>query len=172
MFKVGDRVKVLDGEIEGGGHCDLKIGEIYKIDGKDYYLKDDKNYEHCSCPLKSCQIKLVTEDTMKERIERLDNGWDKAAQDILDEIGKDFSIQIYETHISSYVNYNTEEFGSGKEGECFYYRNRCEKMRAFKDTLLWLAEKAGKLKPDLSGQTGEVEVDGQRYEAKFIKLLP
>lgn len=101
---------------------------------------------------KADEIKLLKEETMRDRIEAV-TGWDKDADDILQEIYADLREQHY---IIAIGIRNTESYGYHQEVEIllgldrkpiisFSYKNQCQKLRAFKDVLLWLAAKAGLL---------------------------
>ena len=91
-------------------------------------------------------------DELKGRIEALDNGWDKEADDILLELHKVksnnsglvyFNQSWHTIHLEirpeskgniNIVNINNVKLVS------FYYNTQCQKMKAFKDALLWLLD--------------------------------
>lgn len=82
---------------------------------------------------------------LKERIENLQNGWDKEADDILAEIFPDNSGEIYRMTIPVWriVTGSCIEIRNATDDkiiQCFRCRNQCEKLDAFKQALLWLLD--------------------------------
>ena len=112
-------------------------------------------------------------DDLKERISNV-TGWDKEADDILQEIGGDYYICIKARNSeSTFVRSVEIQSNVGDRvlvGRPLRYRNQCEKLSAFKQALLWLLDKSEAEKAK-EGDRAEVEVDGQRFEAKLIKKL-
>ena len=148
MFKVGDRVE-LKGRDFGSTHY-MTVKEI---------LKNDRVLLDCDCGYTGEQrninvLKLIKEAkvSLKDRIEAL-TGWDKEADDMLQEIYADLREQHY---IIAIGIRNTESYDYHQEVEIllgldrkpiisFSYKNQYQKLQAFKDALLWLADKAGLL---------------------------
>ena len=91
--------------------------------------------------------------SIKDRIDAL-TGWSKEADDILQELNLDKKYNYPRIEIGVRSN---ELYGGGRIRiidnssssyaplEEFSYYTQCEKLQAFKDALLWLAEKSGKL---------------------------
>lgn len=84
---------------------------------------------------------------LKERIEELDNGWDKDADDIANEL-RGVATSTY--HLSLSVGLNnyvrvysgarTKEGSLGKVLVKFEYDSQCEKNTAFKNALAWILD--------------------------------
>ena len=117
--------------------------------------------------------------TLRERIEKLNNGWDKEADDILQEIAEhiDHRVKIVINQDKRDINQNYYHYGSiniiidkYKKSLGWGDRGSCGKNRAFKDALLWLLEKSG-LESAKEGDKAEVEVEGKMWEAKLVRKL-
>ena len=179
-FKVGDRVRVVVG---GSGVSFLDVGKktiVTEVGGK-YAIKsavktkDFKN-ENYDDWIDEESFELAM--TLKQRIEALNNGWDKEADNILQEIYESKMNTWYSLQIPCHnkePNYkNSISIQKGETGcvvrQC-YFTSQCSKNRAFKDALLWLLDKSGLEKEAKEGDCAEVEVDGKRFEAKLIRKL-
>ncbi len=139
---------------EDGAFCEDKKGYKFswRISNNGKLCKDD--YSDLAIEPKS----------IKERIEALDNFWDKEADDILQLIPKNFhySIQIYTTntkHIDVYF-YGSHDLKSN------FFNFKTQKNEAFKKALLWLFDKAGLLKETVKVK----DVNGKEYEFD-VKVL-
>lgn len=66
-FKVGDRVKVINNDIIGGGYCNIDIGIIYRIEKNEIFLRDgEDNSEHYACPFNSKNLELIDTKSTKD----------------------------------------------------------------------------------------------------------
>lgn len=182
-MKAKDRIKVIRAYDESAcrwaKEMNRQIGKTGTIETviADYgvYIDfEDKNYESAyAFPFES--LKLITEAKMsiKDRIEAL-TGWDKEADDILGDV-------IKKTNYALVVKYYYD--GSGDfliyEGSLvekdlmsgyiqpfgFSSASQCSRLRAFKDALLWLAEKAG----TIVGKEVKADIEGKIYKVKVIE---
>ncbi len=137
-FRVGDRVVSLENE------QDITKGEIYtvtNISNDSIHFRDNAG----DCRIRYAKdYKLAKETPMnlKDRIEAL-TGWDKEADDILPDIvtkdsyisipcGKENGLRFIEIQANNRTRISPQ----------FHYDSQCEKLRAFKDALLWLLDKS------------------------------
>lgn len=74
-------------------------------------------------------------DELKQRIEALDNGWDKEADDVIRELEVRYYISISTKIDGVEIQDNNRE-----KIEYFGYNTQCEKLTAFKNALLWLLD--------------------------------
>ncbi|HEB13627.1 MAG TPA: hypothetical protein ENI13_01455 [candidate division CPR3 bacterium] len=140
-FKKGDKVRVAD-----WASSNFK-GGIDFVEDPNY----DSNFP-ATIKLKNgfcvnpSEIQLIKEATMdlRARIEALE-GWDKEADDILNDTGLEYSFDIYCKDDKKRWQIYLWKDNNIEGSECFYFATQCDKLQAFKKALLWLAEKAGKL---------------------------
>lgn len=140
-FKVGDWVKVLN-NTNGGCHPIGYVDIITEMGERDcrvgsgavnWYLFKDLKLEG----------KMRKYDELKERIEVLENGWDKEADDILQEISEScdesYFIDIKITHSGGMCI--TDTHYKQVEGTDFrVFSTQCEKNREFKKLMLELLD--------------------------------
>lgn len=117
--------------------------------------------------------------TLRQRIEALNNGWDKEAESILLEMGDGHNITISQDLMSKYQNYYpygtiTVKSLHGKE-KCFGWGDikeskPCAKNVAFKQALVWLLEESGLDTPQV-GQEVKAEIEGKIYKVKIIEKV-
>jgi len=169
-FKIGDRVR-------WKGHTGTIMwvrGEKTKtlwdkdssFDGKTTY--HDRNLSNNFTKIGESKMSKYQE--LKSRIEALDNGWDKEADDMLEEIGTRFP-----GGLNPYFKIGTTRGRgkifitdmSNKEHTEFCYTNQCEKNQVFKNALLWLLDHSD-IKKDLVGTEQKVEIEGKVYKAKIL----
>ena len=102
---------------------------------------------------------------MRDKIEAL-TCWGKDAEDILQDIGLEYSFDIYnkENHCKIVVYVWRGDTILAHEG--FDFNSSASKLRAFKDVLLFLAKKAGKL--DFVGKTVNADIEGKVYKVKVL----
>ncbi len=103
-------------------------------------------------------------EELKERIEALENGWDKEADDLLKEIiGKERCV------IEFHNNNRVIEVGYYRDflGGTFKYTSQCEKMSAFRNILLYLLDHSD-IKKNLVGREVKAEIEGKIYQVKVL----
>ena len=163
-FSVGDRVEpgkrlssfgeFTFGKIYSIIHIGRKGGLGFSSDGRNFstlWVIDDKGEEGY---LWSDDVQLIKEATMsskyeilKQRIEALDNGWDKDADDIRNGFDLLTSIRIQDDATSGYGYILVS---TNREDKTFDFKNQCEKMSAFKSALLWLLDHSDIKKEELA----------------------
>lgn len=105
--------------------------------------------------------------SLRDRIEALDNGWNKEADDILEDIGLEYSIDSitkYNTGFNKVYNYARD----GEWSPEFYFTDQCSKLEAFKKVLLWLLDKSG-LESHKKGDKITIESKGKTYKVKILE---
>lgn len=180
-FKVGDMVKILEDNLSGfykKGH----IGKITLIGinevgaGIDDCVWLDKN-ELGGAWTSFDEIKLIKKGepmSLRNRIEALDDGWNKEADDILQEIISGFG-ETKTFHIEIWVNSNSNSGGMCLK-DCYgkvlfplkKHDSQCERNDRFKEILLWLLDKSG-LERHKKGDTIKIESEGKTYKVKIIE---
>ncbi len=181
-FKIGDKVKIYrkkeDMTFGWSDSMDKYVGEtdiISDISGQSIYLKEISWIWHESVLIK---IGGSMHEDLKQRIEALDDGWNKEADDLIREIqnhidnglGRTIEINIWSNSYKNRVKNGEIEVRiqvSQKRG-VFKFDTQCEKMQAFKDALLWLLDHSD-ISKSLEGTTQKVKIDGKVYEAEIIK---
>jgi len=178
-FQVGDKVEVMKtfGTFPKLG----QIGIITKIEEDLVYLDNDHKSGNYTLDL---YIKLIKKgdamskyEDLKRRINALDNGWTKTADDIMQEIWKAPSddLQLYWLLIGNEANssiriikspYN-DNIEEDKVAD-FRYKNQCEKLKAFKNALLWLLDHSS-ISKNLVGQEIKADVEGRTYRVKILR---
>ena len=123
--------------------------------------------------------KLLKEDSMskydkiKQRIEALDNGWTKEADDVITEInpngnrGKTISIPAWDVQHGYYI----EILDGNKKGlKQFDYSTQCEKLDAFKKALLWLLDHSNIKKDERQEKVEALEKQIKDLQREVNKL--
>ena len=138
-FKVGDKV-VLNGPREG------EVATIYAVNKFGYKLQYDNNYrgtaiwydheiEHKFIYLSRIIGEPMSKyECLKQRIEALDDGWNKEADDVLIELTKNKHLLIKVTHDFHKTTYPYGGIGididrTGTLDVEFNFSNTCEKKR-------------------------------------------
>lgn len=109
--------------------------------------------------------------TLKERIAALNNGWDKEANRILEEMNFKCDISIPATNGNHYIEIHAwQGSGSGdvetrKILKRIAFNGECHKNMAFKEALLWILEKS---KQPRVGEQHLVEINGHRVTVQVI----
>lgn len=87
---------------------------------------------------------------LKDRIEALDDGWNKDCDDLLKDINPPkYSIQVYSDRIDVYCGYDLQTMHTAN----FLYSTQCKKMSALKEALLWLLDHSDIAKVDKKRET-------------------
>lgn len=171
-FKVGDRVKVT---VDCSGCVPGDVYIVFEHNGY-LYVHPKGEIESMGQSACSCQYSWIKQGetmSLRKRIEALNNGWDKEADDILGEIQSKVDNCEY-VRVSAYYQKEKKELHNkitvnlGSTQESFNYTSQCSKMTAFKDALLWLLDKSG-LEGRKKGDTIKIESEGKTYKVKIIE---
>jgi len=168
-FTIGDTVKCIKGICEGD------TGIVTKIDNEKIYCAwGDGTLDVWIA--KTQLINIGEAMSLKQRIEALDNGWDKPADDLIEEImaTKPLCLNIQKTAgadmgriiIDSGKSTCAFDFGDDRS---FSFTDQCSKHRAFKDALLAVVDALGLGKDPKTGDKAEVEIEGVKWEAKLVR---
>jgi len=177
QFQIGDRVEVVKSLKD---YSNYHVGDTatYKSGS---YLDPDEVKGNGMMYKEFYKLKKIGGDPMslRTRIEALENGWDKEADDILQEIiGRDngivnITICGWSEDVSHGIKINTDAWKktiTKDKEKTFSFTDQCSKMTAFKDALLWLLDKSG-LEGHKKGDVLKVEIDGRTYKAKVLEEL-
>lgn len=168
-FKVGDRVRIIDVCSSSAHYRENKreiddIGQIIILDvieeKKDlpegfYYIESGSLF------IRGAKLELVERSApmskyteLKQRIENLNNGWDKEADDILQELSKtEYYLCIKCLNEATIFRTTIEIQNNGRHLlEEFYFSSQCEKLKAFKSALLWLLDHSNIKKDEKQGE--------------------
>ena len=178
-FSVGDRVRIIKkscGHATPSCPCEGKIGTIIEHPYENEYKFAVEIVGWCGYNKEHLQLveggSMSKCEELKGRIEALSNGWDKEADDVLQEIVKG-SI-YYSFDITRYGDENGKMRGIVKVyqensswSSEFHYSSQCEKMEAFKNALLCLLENSD-IKKDIVGQEVKADIEGKIYKVKVL----
>jgi len=167
-FKVGDRVT------STGMYAVGDNGTVMLDDGSRmlYHVKFDK----LKLTLWMYENNLRKENTMskyqemKERIEALDNGWDKDADDIRREIGIAFHFILDEDATSGYGHIEMSRRGYTQTNKHFTFTSQCSKMTAFKKALMWLLDNSSIKKDDKRKEKEEIQKEIDKLQDRLNNL--
>ena len=186
-FKIGDKVKVIKKGISYGSEKYFdKSGTILEIKSISYkpYCALNINGIKTTHEIYLDEIKLLEKlDTISKygslvhRILSLNDGWNKEADDILNEIigetGNGRSI-ISIPCLSRADSGICVEKGNwnliNKDSPYFPYKTQCEKNSAFQKALLWILDHAN-IKEDMVGTTKKIKIEDKVYEAKIVREI-
>jgi len=185
-FKNKDRVKVIsvlnkDGEGRVGDEGTISGDYINGGYGIVWDIKDRSRGFTGWYKLK----KLGDKMSLRTRIEALDNGWDKEADDILQEIIEDINphcafeigvVYVGDSLKTGYFRITCKDFpervgqymDSLPWAKEIRFDDQCSKMKAFKEALLWLLDKSG-LEGHKKGDTIKIESEGKTYKVKILE---
>ena len=114
-------------------------------------------------------------DELKSRIENVE-GWDKDADDIMQEMGKEFTLENGISK-SAYIEIPTSQIGNimifdvtKKEIKRFYFSSQCEKLSAFKKALMWLLDHSD-IKKTIVGTEVKADIEGKTYKVRILEKL-
>jgi len=162
-FKEGDRAQRICGD--HGYTC----GKIYTVLDNGAVKDDDGDRRPF---FESYYRKIGEAMSLRERIEALNNGWDKEADDILEEldkaIGKRWCYRLSIPIWNLKYNQGIEVSETGKTVRSFRFISQCEKNQAFKDALLWLLDKSG-LEESVVGKMYYDPQYGKIFEVRSVK---
>jgi len=182
-FKIGDRVKCLDGSAPGGVRhkegniTELNIDCTARTNGITVHSVDWDEYGMWNVRQTNLQ-KVGVDMNLRKRIEALDDGWNKEADDILQEIvGKTEDNYMFlicgntgKGTSSLKVFKNWTEYDRNNSVFEKYFKDQCSKNTAFTDALLWLLDKSG-LDGHKEGDKIQISSEGKMYEVKILKKL-
>lgn len=183
-FKVGDKVKVYP--MYSCGSCEDKILTVIETNRSGLFtikVKGAKSPDGTEIfteqSLYKVEVSMSKYDELKERIEGLNNGWTKEADDIIDEIKENSSTPFLifiptsknDGRIHILPASPSIDLKNWNDSLYWYkYHCQCEKNQAFKKALLWLLDHSN-IKKDLVGTEQKVEIKGKVYKAKIVEAL-
>ena len=166
-FKKGDKVKSVSDET-----ADISIGHTYVLThdenlgikrDAEQYIKEDSMSKY---------------DELKSRIENVE-GWDKEADDILQEIFKPMNIRgpiitvgmnTISVGCTSEAGYINVSLNNPIIEEKFNYSSQCEKLGAFKQALTRLLDHSN-IKKDIVGTEVKADIEGKTYKVRILEKL-
>lgn len=171
-FKVGDRVKDLGGRM--GVIISYQNDRCFTIK-----MPSGQKWDCSANDWKKIGGTMTKYEELKSRIQALNNGWDKEADDVLQEIGDGSIYLCIRTRTNGIANhYGMEIQDGGKERiKGFPFdETQCSKMSAFKNALLYLLDHSDLKKEydkaqSIVGKEHKVEIDGRIYKAKILSEL-
>ena len=189
VFEVGDLVEIIKNKADGCVHRKDHKGTILQVGAVGCRVGPDTSANSVSFKY----LKLIKKgnskmnNSIKQRIEALNNGWDKEADDLLNEIYKEANLRLWvdsfgiSGNICVVTHGNTlDRIADGEDLEntkrkwhkSFY--SQCNKNDVFKEALTFMAEEAGLLEANEGANEGdkaEVEIKGTKWEAKLVRKL-
>lgn len=178
-FKVGEMVRVLKKNY--GDNLTGRIGKISRVAEKSTYTEEYCALDIATGGVYSTDLQKIKGGTMskyeelKSRIEGLNNGCDKEADDILMDIHSDMEASGPKIAVWMNTGCNVGSIESsytcgkyGGEKVVFRYAGQCEKMGAFRKALIWFLAKSN-LKNNLVGTEQKIEIEGKVYKAKIVE---
>ena len=111
-------------------------------------------------------------ECLKQRIEALDDGWNKEADDVLAEINTvyDICFRTYDDgggRINLFKNMYKTDDGNGDFSKEF--NTQCQKMQAFKSALLWLLDHSD-MKNEKQDKIKELEAKVKEIQREIKEL--
>ncbi len=157
---IGSTGKIVK-EMDEAGHFDVEVCGHRQYVHKDHLIK-----------MENAMSKY---DELKSRIEGVE-GWDKEADDILQEMGKEFTLENGISK-SAYIEIPTSQIGNimifdatKKEIKRFYFSSQCEKLSAFKKALMWLLDHSD-IKKTIVGTEVKADIEGKTYKVRILEKL-
>ena len=185
-FRVGDKVRCIEKGRDG-----LEEGNIYTIIGIDVHgdvsLGElvtnpwrERRFIKAGGHMTKHQIIKGKIESWYQKAQGKGGGWDKELGDIMQEISAPYNLLIptfviYNNYkgyiyIIGYGKSSIYSRGSRTSEHEFHFSSQCGKLTALRDAVLWLLDNSD-IPKSLVGKTAEVEVDGQKYEAKLLKVI-
>lgn len=139
-----------------------------------------------------CVIKIKGEEKMfntysaiKQRIENLNNGWDKEGDDILQELQANYNskdILIFhddsgKTGIVAVYHFGyfaLEEIPNLEDKQpliSFKFTSQCEKLKAFKSALLWLLDHSDIKKDERQEEIEQIKEEIKKLQERLDKII-
>ncbi len=151
-FEIGDKVRCIDISPEVYGTIKSKkdsFGDYaVELDIPRYYhsclgkTKEGYGYWGLEKDLQKVEDKMSKYDELKNKIESLENGWDKDADDVKNEICGKYKTKILIDDYDRKIiiqGAGSAAFWGGQDIE-FAFSSQCSKMDAFKKALMWLLD--------------------------------
>ncbi len=108
-------------------------------------------------------------DELKSRIENVE-GWDKEADDIIQEIGREYEIQFEQDATSRYGSMTIWRRSYSDDKGYFKYTSQCDKLEAFKKALMWLLDHSD-IKKTIVGTEVKADIEGKTYKVRILEKL-
>ena len=138
-----------------GDECEDKLGYKYS-----WSVLDGSPFEVADHGVKNLQP--APDNNIKSRIDALnENTSIKALDDLIEEIRGDIIGYLFWDKII--------RVGCGEGHKEFPYTDQRSKLTALKNALMWVAEKTGKIEPDIIGEVKEMKIDGRSYKVKVLE---
>lgn len=173
-FKVGDRFKCF--KASNSGFYLNRIYEISRISQLDNYpyVFDDTggvfSHDYINKYLTKIGEPMSKYEGLKNKIEGLSNGWDKEADDVLQEINSGYYLCIKTTTKNCVMSCIQIEDSDHKIKEEFGANSQCEKMTAFKKALLWLLDHSNIKKDEKQDKIDALKQDIKELQKKIGEL--
>ncbi len=180
-FKSGERILIITDEMLQRKHFIGKVGIIENTYFHGYQVRvKDKVGGFCERELQKIGGSMSKFEDLKQRIEALDDGWNKEADDILEEIGQLYDISIPTTFKGNrgWVKIFNQILGYDPTGDTqkryvekgFYYDTQYEKLEAFKKALHWLLDHSSVKKDERNEEIKELKEQVKEIQKKIEKL--
>lgn len=178
-FKVGDYVKVLEKNACSTGYKKGHVGRVLVMEEESCRVGPNTagnwvTYNHLT---KVKEGEMSKYDDLKGRIEALDDGVNKEADDLIQEItqGKHNYLLVFngDTSCGSKHFRIYESWGSlsiGKNLCSFDFRDQCSKMRAFRKALMYLLDHSDIKKDDKSEEIAELKDEMKKLSERIEEL--
>jgi hypothetical protein len=200
MFKVGDRVRCIAKKHAVRYYATLSWEESFNFDsngdflGQGVYvtgfspysnliLRNGNNVWNCeynpACFIKISEATMSKYDELKARIEALNDGWNKEADDVLSEIreryinptedraGVFFVINTHAQHgVIKLVDKYTKELPSAY----WEYNSQCEKHRQFRQAIIWLLDHSDIKKDEKAEKIAQLEKEMAEIKERIEEL--
>ena len=176
-YRVGDRVKCIYEDYPDRPYKKGWTGKFTEFGEGDFaWVEWDNGTANCIHLDRLTNIggKMNKYEELKNRIEALDNGWDKDADDILMEIeaisGWKACIQVDSYHRKIVIVREKSSWGFGFNDEVeYHYKDQCSKNSAFKDALLCILYHCkSEMKEEEKPET-MIDIKGKKYSASTIQ---
>jgi hypothetical protein len=177
-FKVEDRVECISRKYYWTASAGINVGDIgtvREVDGTWAKLSNSKGLWVELDDFRKIGEPMSKYQELSDRIDRLNNGWDKEADDLLQEINS----RIQDGYMALCISIRDNHYGwvkirkysdlSGNSDiiEKFFFESQCEKMSAFKQALHYLLDHSD-IKKDLVGEEVKAEIEGKVYKVKVL----
>ena len=175
-YRVGDRVKCIYEDYPDRPYKKGWTGKFTEFGEGDFaWVEWDNGTANCIHLDRLTNIggKMNKYEELKNRIEALDNGWDKDADDILKDLDIQYRIIISQDRGGGSGDVVVKQYFTLSEGyqnpdKCFDFRGQCAKNKAFKDAFLWLLDHSDIKKEEEKPET-MIEIKGKKYSASTIQ---
>lgn len=177
-FQVGDRIKALNNTSRFYARGDL--GTITSVGKSDcvvqfdvpYYKKDGKWFIDHGNFTKIGDSKMNKYDELKGRIEALDDGWNKDADNLYNEIrnGEWSEITVRDRKHDGEIKVRRYTKFSKEYKKEFKFDSQCSKNRAFKKVLLWFLDNSAIKKDEKAEKIKALQAQMDELQAQIKEI--